>query len=42
MWSSLARRNGITQVMSIAKLKDGPKRVKNFFSNILERVSEMV
>jgi hypothetical protein len=28
--------------MYIAKLKDGPKRVKKIFSMILERVSEMV
>jgi hypothetical protein len=31
-----------TQVMYIAKLKDGPKRVKKTFSMILERVFEMV
>jgi hypothetical protein len=31
MWSSWVRRKGITQVMYIAKLKDGPKRVKKFF-----------
>jgi hypothetical protein len=30
MWRSWVRRN-------IAKLKDGPKRVKKFFSIILER-----
>jgi hypothetical protein len=28
MWSSWVRRNGTTQVMYVAKLKDGPKRVK--------------
>jgi hypothetical protein len=42
MWSSWLRRKGTTQVMYFAKLKDGPKRVKNFFSMILERVFEMV
>ncbi len=42
MWSSWLRRKGTTQVMYIAKLKDGPKRVKKFFSIILERVFEMV
>jgi hypothetical protein len=42
MWSSWEMENGTTQVMYIAKLKDGPKRVKNFFSMILERVFEMV
>jgi hypothetical protein len=42
MWSSWVRRKGTTQVMYIAKLKDGPKRVKKIFSMILERVFEMV
>jgi hypothetical protein len=42
MWSSWVRRMGTTQVMHIAKLKDGPKRVKKIFSMILERVFEMV
>jgi hypothetical protein len=42
MWSSWVRRNGTTQAMYIAKLKDGPKRVKKTFSIILERVFEMV
>jgi hypothetical protein len=42
MWSSWVRRKGTNQVMYIAKLKDGPKRVKKFFSMILERVFEMV
>jgi hypothetical protein len=37
MWRSWVRRKGTTQVMYIAKLKDGPKRVKNFFSIVLER-----
>jgi hypothetical protein len=37
MWSSWVRRKGPTQVMYIAKLKDGPKRVKKIFSMILER-----
>jgi hypothetical protein len=38
MWISWVKRNGITQVMYIAKLNDGPKRVKKTFSMILERV----
>jgi hypothetical protein len=42
LWSSWVRRKGITQVMYIAKLKDGPKRVKKTFSMILERVFETV
>jgi hypothetical protein len=42
MWSSWVRRKGTTHVMYIAKLKDGPKRVKKNFSMILERVFEMV
>jgi hypothetical protein len=37
MWSSWVKRKGTTQVMYIAKLKDGPKRVKKTFSMILER-----
>jgi hypothetical protein len=42
MWSSWVKEKGTTQVMYIAKLKDGPKRVKKIFSMILERVFEMV
>jgi hypothetical protein len=42
MWSSWVRRKGTTQVMYVAKLKDGPKGVKKFFSIILERFFEMV
>jgi hypothetical protein len=42
MWSSWVMRKGTIQVMYIAKLKDGPKRVKKIFSMILERVFEMV
>jgi hypothetical protein len=38
MWSSCVKRKGTTQVMYIAKLKDGPKIVKKTFSIILERV----
>jgi hypothetical protein len=38
MWSSWVKRNGTTQVMYIAKLKDGSKRAKKLFSMILERV----
>ncbi len=42
MWSSWVKRKGTTQVMYIAKLKDGPKRAKKTFSMILERIFEMV
>jgi hypothetical protein len=42
MSSSWVRRKGTIQVMYIAKLNDGPKRVKKIFSIILERVFEMV
>jgi hypothetical protein len=42
MWSSWVKRKGKTQVMYIAKLKDGPKRAKRTFSVILEKVFEMV
>jgi hypothetical protein len=42
MWSSWVKRKVTTQVMYIAKLKDGPKRVKKTFLIILERVLEMV
>jgi hypothetical protein len=42
MWSSWVRRKGTTKVMYIAKQKDGPKRVKKFFSIILKRAFEMV
>jgi hypothetical protein len=41
MWSSFVKENGTTQVMYIAKLKDGPKRVKKIL-NDLEKVFEMV
>jgi hypothetical protein len=41
MWSSQVKKKGTTQVIYIAKLKDGPKRVKKTFSIILERVFEM-
>jgi hypothetical protein len=42
MWSSWVKRKGTTQVIYIAKLKDGPKRAKKTFSMILERVFEKV
>jgi hypothetical protein len=42
MWSSWINIKGTTQVMYIAKLKDGPKRAKKTFSMILDRVFEMV
>jgi hypothetical protein len=38
----MGKRKGTTQVIYIAKLKDGPKRVKKTFSMILEEVFEMV
>jgi hypothetical protein len=41
MWSSWVKEKGTTQVMYIAKLKDGSKRVKKFL-NDLENVFEMV
>jgi hypothetical protein len=37
MWSSWVRRKGTTQVMYIAKLKDGSKRVMKTFSMIWKR-----
>jgi hypothetical protein len=40
MWSSWVRRKGTTQVMYIAKLKDGPKRVTKIFSMIWKRFSK--
>jgi hypothetical protein len=42
MWSSWVKEKGTTKVMYVAKLKDGPKRVKKTFLVILERVFEMV
>jgi hypothetical protein len=42
MWSSWVKEKGTTQVMYIAKLRDGSKRVKKIFSMILERVLKMV
>jgi hypothetical protein len=42
MWSSRVKRKDTTQDMYIAKLKDGPKRVKKTFSMILEMIFEMV
>jgi hypothetical protein len=36
MWSSWVKEKGTTHVIYIAKLKDGPKRVKKTFSTILE------
>jgi hypothetical protein len=40
MWSSWAKEKGTTQVMYIAKLNDGPKRVKNFLPMIWKRFSK--
>jgi hypothetical protein len=42
MWTSWVKEKGTTQVMYIAKLRDGPKRVKKIFSMNLERVFKMV
>jgi hypothetical protein len=42
MWSSWVKEKSTTQVMYIAKLKDGSNRVKKIFSMILERVFKMV
>jgi hypothetical protein len=42
MWSSWVKEKGTIQVIYIAKLKDGPKRVKKTFSMILEMIFEMV
>jgi hypothetical protein len=42
MWSSWVKEKGTIEIMYIAKLKDGPKRLKKAFSIILERVFEMV
>jgi hypothetical protein len=41
MWSSWVKRKDTTQVMYIAKPKDGPKRVTKTFSMILKRVFEI-
>jgi hypothetical protein len=42
MWSSWVKEKGTTHIMYIAKLKGDPKRVKQTFAMILERVLEMV
>jgi hypothetical protein len=42
MLRSWVKENGTNHVMYIAKLKDGPKRVKKTFSIILEKVFKMV
>jgi hypothetical protein len=42
MWTSWVRTKDTTQVMHIAKLKDGPKRAMKLYQMILERVFEMV
>jgi hypothetical protein len=42
MWSSWVKTKDTTQIMYIARLKDGPKSAANFSQMILERVSEMV
>jgi hypothetical protein len=40
MWSSWVNKNGTTQVMYIAKLKDDPERVKKIFPLIWKRFSK--
>jgi hypothetical protein len=40
MWSSWVKTKDTTQVMYIAKLKDGPKRVMKLSQMILKRVFE--
>jgi hypothetical protein len=40
MWSSWEKIRDATQVMHIAKLKDGPKRAMKLSQMILERVFE--
>jgi hypothetical protein len=42
MWRSWVKRKVTTQVIYIAKLRNGPKRAKKTFSMILERALEMV
>jgi hypothetical protein len=42
MWGSWVKTKDTTQVMHIAKLKNGPKRVAKFSQMIFERVFEMV
>jgi hypothetical protein len=42
MWSSWVKEKGTTQVIYIAKLKDGPKMVKKTLSMTLERLFETV
>jgi hypothetical protein len=42
MRSSWVKEKGTTQVLYIAKLRDGTKRVKKNFLMILERVFKMV
>jgi hypothetical protein len=42
MWSSWVKTKDTTQVMYIAKLKNGPKRAMKLSQTILERVSKMV
>jgi hypothetical protein len=41
MWSSWVKEKVTTQVIYIAKLKEGPKRLKKFL-NDLEKVFKMV
>jgi hypothetical protein len=38
----MGKEKGTSQVMYVAKQKDGAKRVKKIFSMILKRVFEMV
>jgi hypothetical protein len=41
MWSSLVKTKDTTQIIHIAKLKDGPKRAMKPSQMILERVLKM-
>jgi hypothetical protein len=41
MWSSWVKKKVTTEVIYIAKLKEGPKRLKKFL-NDLEKVFKMV
>jgi hypothetical protein len=42
MWSSWVKTKDTTQIMLIAKLKDGPKRAMKLSQIILERVLKNV
>jgi hypothetical protein len=42
MWSSWVKEKGTIQVLYIANLRDGPKRVKIIFSMVLERIFKVI